>query len=270
MRTSLDFFLQLDRQSSTPLHLQLEEQIRDAIQENRLHGGVELPSTRVLAEELRVARGVVVESYAQLRVEGYLKVRQRGKTFVANLSQSGQSDYKPSPRQEAALAYDFHPGLPDLEGFPRTAWSRALRRAIMDLPSSGLAYGDLRGSAVLREGLAAHLARARGVVAEPNRLVMTHGFTQGLVLACGALRTLGVERIAVEDPCLPILRAIVQDAGIEAVPVSVDEHGMRTNEVEHQGVQAVLVTPGGCPRPRRTLNGGPPAPSAAIGSVLGE
>ncbi|MGA8744890.1 MAG: aminotransferase class I/II-fold pyridoxal phosphate-dependent enzyme [Solirubrobacterales bacterium] len=96
---------------------------------------------------------------------------------------------------------------------------------------------------MLREALAAHLGRARGAAAESDRLVVSQGFTQGLALVCGALRTLGVQSAAVEDPCLPIHRAIVQDAGIAVVPIPVDEHGMRTAELERLRVQAVLVAP---------------------------
>ncbi len=239
----MDFLVQVNRRSTAPLHTQLEGQIRDAIQEGRLRSGVELPSTRMLAQEIRVARGVVVESYAQLRAEGYLEVRRRGKTLVAQIATPGQDATQAPSSEGQSIAYDFHPGLPDLDGFPRVAWARAQRNAIKDLPGSALAYGDLRGAAALRESLAVHQARARGVVAESDRLAITQGFTQGLALLCEALRTLGVRSIAVEDPCLPIHRAIVQDAGIEAVPVPVDEDGIRAEELERHSVQAVLVTP---------------------------
>lgn len=238
----MDLFVQVDRSSTKPLHVQVESQIRDAIQGRRLRGGIQLPSTRTLAKELGVARGVVVESYAQLRAEGYLEVRQRGKTFIADVE-------TPAKRSPAALSntepirYDFHPGVPDLEAFPRSSWARALRNAIKDLPGQELAYGDLSGAWVLRETLALHLARARGVIADPDRLVVTQGFTQGLVLVCQALRARGVRRVATEDPCLPVHRAIIQDAGLRAVPVPVDEHGIQVEQLERHSFEAVLVTP---------------------------
>ena len=239
----MDLFVRLDRNSFSSLHVQLESQIREAIQRGRLSGGLELPSTRALAEQLGVARGVVVEGYAQLQAEGYLKVRRRGKTFVAHFATPGRGEIQASSSDANSVIHDFHPGLPDLDSFPRTPWARALRNAIKDLPGPALAYGDLRGAAVLREGLAAHLARARGVVAEPGRLVMAQGFTQGLALGCEALRTLGVRSLAVEDPCLPIHRVIVQEAGLNAVPIPVDEQGIRTDELEHHAAEAVLATP---------------------------
>ncbi len=149
------------------------------------------------------------------------EVRRRGKTFVAHFATPGRGEIQASSSDANSVIHDFHPGLPDLDSFPRTPWARALRNAIKDLPGPALAYGDLRGAAVLREGLAAYLARARGVVAEPGRLVMAQGFTQGLALGCEALRTLGARSLAVEDPCLPIHRVIVQEAGLNAVPIPV-------------------------------------------------
>jgi GntR family transcriptional regulator / MocR family aminotransferase len=239
----VDFLVQLKRGEGIPLHTQLESQIRDAIREDRLVAGLELPSTRMLAEELGVARGVVVETYAQLRAEGYLEVKPRGKTLVAEIATGRQATGGREPRRLKPISYDFHPGLPDLDGFPRAAWARSLRSALKDLPGASLGYGDHRGAALLREGLAEHLARARGALADPERLVVTPGFAAGLAMLCETFRGLGIDRVAVEDPCLPIHRAIIRDAGIDPVPIPVDRHGMRTEQLQGHAVQAVLVTP---------------------------
>jgi GntR family transcriptional regulator/MocR family aminotransferase len=240
----MDLLIKLARGSGSPsLHSQVEAQVRDAIRAGRLGPGVRLPSTRALAEELGVARGVVVESYAQLGAEGYLEIRRRGKTFVSAVAASGGAERATPSSGGGAIRYDFHPGVPDLGGFPRAAWARALRTAVRDVPGRELAYGDLRGAAVLREALAVHMGRARGAVASPDRIVVTQGFTQGLSLVCEALRRRGVRRIAVEEPCLPIHRAVAEAAGLTPIPVEVDEHGIRTEGLERLAVGGVLVTP---------------------------
>ena len=196
-----------------------------------------------MAKELGVARGVIVESYSQLQAEGYLEIRQRGKTYVGPAATPPQGGQGAKLKSGQAINFDFHPGLPDLNGFPRAPWARALHNVIKDLPGTELAYGDLRGSAVLRESLSAHLARARGLVIEPDRLVITQGFTQGLAFICEALRALGHRGVAVEDPCLPLHRKIVENAGLGAMPVPVDEHGLRTEELDKQPIKCVLLTP---------------------------
>jgi GntR family transcriptional regulator / MocR family aminotransferase len=62
---------------------QLEEQLRDDVAAGRLRPGEALPSTRALARDLGVSRGVVVEAYAQLAAEGLLVTRPGAATRVA-------------------------------------------------------------------------------------------------------------------------------------------------------------------------------------------
>src|SRR5260370_8293586 len=70
-----ELLLRLDRDGVQPLRSQLEAGIREAIRNGRLHGGERLPSSRELARELGVSRGLVQERYSQLLSEGYLTSR---------------------------------------------------------------------------------------------------------------------------------------------------------------------------------------------------
>ena len=78
----IELLVRLDRASSTPLHLQLERGLREAVRSGQLRPGTPLPSTRVLAGELAVARGVVSNAYTQLTAEGYLVSRRGSATRV--------------------------------------------------------------------------------------------------------------------------------------------------------------------------------------------
>ena len=77
-----ELLLRLDRRGAA-LRAQLEDQLRDAVRGGRLGPGAALPSSRALARELGVSRGVVVEAYAQLAAEGYLVARQGAPTRVS-------------------------------------------------------------------------------------------------------------------------------------------------------------------------------------------
>ncbi|MCW3022358.1 MAG: PLP-dependent aminotransferase family protein, partial [Conexibacter sp.] len=82
----LDLLVTIDRTGDRPLREQLEGQLRDGIRRGALHAGTPLPSTRALAAELRVSRGVVVEAYAQLVAEGFLVARPGAATRVASVA----------------------------------------------------------------------------------------------------------------------------------------------------------------------------------------
>jgi GntR family transcriptional regulator/MocR family aminotransferase len=221
----------------------LEAALRAAIRERRLAAGFRLPSTRALADDLALARGTVVEAYAQLQAEGYLTARKGSGTWVADLpvaAASAGSSVVARPRQPRFV---FNPGLPDLAAFPRAAWTAAARRGLRDASASTLAYGDARGRPELREALAEYVARARGAVADPESIVVCAGFVHGLSLLSRVLRARGVERMAMEDPCLWWHRDVVRAAGLQVVPVPVDERGARTDLLATSEAGAAFLAP---------------------------
>jgi GntR family transcriptional regulator/MocR family aminotransferase len=241
----MDLHVVLRRADGLSLREQLEAQLREGVRGGRLLPGTALPPSRALARELGVSRGVVVEAYAQLVAEGFLVARRGAGTSVAACVPGAAAAPAPRAAVTAAPAYDLRTGRPDLAAFPRAAWQAATARALRTAPDAALGYGDPRGAPALRAALAAHLGRARGVVADPGRteIVVTSGVTQGIGLVWRALRDRGVRRVAVEDPGWRTQRLSVEDAGLEAVPVAVDEGGIDVAAVRACGAEAVAVTP---------------------------
>ncbi len=234
--------MELDRDGELPLHEQIERSLREQIRSGRLVAGARLPSTRGLADELCVSRGVVSEAYGQLAAEGYLRMSQGAPVRVARTVRAALAR-PPARSLLGSFAYHFHPGLPDLAGFPREAWLRSLRAALRDSPLDSLGYGDPRGAPALRETLAGYLGRVRGADADPEHMLMCTGFMQGFSLLCRALRGRGVERIALEDPGWHVHRLIVEQAGMRVVPVPVDAGGICVEALTQTDASAVLVTP---------------------------
>jgi GntR family transcriptional regulator/MocR family aminotransferase len=233
--------LHLDLPSGRGRRVALEAGLRDAIRSGTLAPGEPLPPSRVLATELGMARGTVVEAYAQLVAEGYLRSRQGAGTQVAEAP-----GVMPRASEESArphLSADFRLGRPDLSSFPRLQWQRALARSLQVTPHLDLGPGDPRGSRQLREVLADYLGRVRGVLATPERIVVCSGFTQGLRLVCEALAGVGATEVALEDPCLPDHRATVLAAGLGIVPMQVDRDGAVPGVFAAGGASAVVLTP---------------------------
>jgi GntR family transcriptional regulator / MocR family aminotransferase len=237
-----EVLLELDRQRPEPLRVQLERGLRDAIRSGRLQPGERLPSSRELARELGVSRGLVLECYTQLQAEGYLTSRGGSATRVAPRAEA-PPEPPPRPRAQVRPSIDFRHGLPDLASFPRRDWAWAMREACRDVAAGELGYGNAWGSQALRVVLAAYLRRVRGAVAEPERIVICSGVQQGVNLVIRALAKRGVKRVAFEDPGHPDHRAGLELAGIEAVPVRVDHRGVDAEAVEASGAGAVVLTP---------------------------
>ncbi|MGH3273389.1 MAG: GntR family transcriptional regulator, partial [Streptosporangiaceae bacterium] len=142
-----ELLLQLDRGSGQPLRPQLEAGLRDTIRNGRLRGGERLPSSRGLASELCVSRGLVQECYNQLLAEGYLTSRVGSATRVAPGARPAPASPAPRPVPPPRLIADFRSGVPDLASFPRGDWVWATREACRSVATPDLDYGDPRGSA---------------------------------------------------------------------------------------------------------------------------
>ncbi len=205
--------------------------------------GARVPSTRDLARQVGVSRRIVVDAYAQLAAEGYLNLRQGARPRVSGAASRVVESGAVGGPTTARTRFDFRPSVPDVSTFPRASWLRSLRHAVTTVTDADLGYGDPRGVDELRWALADYLGRVRGVVADPENVVVTNGYTQGLGLVCRAIAATGAKRIAVEDPSNPEDGLIASRAGLEPVSVGVDDAGTRIDELERTDADAVVLTP---------------------------
>ena len=240
--TNSALLVALNRDAGIPLHRQIETTIRDAIRAGTLRRGALLPPTRVLAGDLGVSRGVVVDAYQQLTAEGYLTSRAGGYTEVA-VGPAAQPVTVDSGRP-APARIDLSYGRADVSSFPRSAWLRSIRGVLNDAPNE--LFGYLAGSGVpqLRNAITDYLNRVRGTVADPDRMVICTGYAQGIALLIRILAERGVRRLALEDPsscddALPSARA----AGLDVVGIPVDDTGIRVDLLRASGADAVILTP---------------------------
>jgi GntR family transcriptional regulator / MocR family aminotransferase len=239
----IELLLSVSRGGSRTLGGQIEDQLRRAIRHGALRPDARVPSTRDLARQLGVSRRVVVDAYAQLAAEGYLSLRQGARPHVsASAAVAGERQTTAAPVAHRAR-FDFRPSVPDVSTFPRAAWLRSLRHALATITDAELGYGDPRGVSGLRAALADYLGRVRGVVADPEHVIITNGYTQGLGLVCEALASAGATRIALEDPSNPEDAQIAARAGLEPVSISIDEAGTRIDELKQARADAVVLTP---------------------------
>jgi GntR family transcriptional regulator / MocR family aminotransferase len=237
-----ELLLSLQRNAPEPLRAQLERQLRTAIRSGRLAAGERLPSSRELAHELGLARGTVLECYAQLRAEGYLTARGGAATYISNAAQAAPEELA-AATPTRRLKVDFLPGRPDLTSFPRHDWLWALRTVMRTATREAYGYGDPRGNEQLRVVLAAYLRRVRGAVADPERIVVCSGITQALTLLFRVFAAEGAHAIAFEDPGHPDQLATARRTGLAALPVPVDAHGIDSAHLTTSQARAVLVTP---------------------------
>ena len=185
----------LDRSVPGSLAGQLSGGIRGLVVDGTLTRGDRLPSSRALARDLGVSRSVTEQAYEQLLAEGWLEARRGAGTFVAATGDgTGALPRRRPARAEPALVR-LDAGTPWIDPRHAAGWRRAWREVSTARPPRG--YDDPRGLPELRSLLADHVARTRGLVVDPDELVVTHGTTDGLRHVLAALPP---GSVALEDP----------------------------------------------------------------------
>ncbi|WP_137179382.1 PLP-dependent aminotransferase family protein [Roseomonas sp. AR75] len=243
----------IDRAGPVPLLRQIYLALRGAILSGVLPPGARLPPSRALAVDLGVARNSVVAAYEQLLAEGFVRGRVGAGTFVAaDLPDVPEPAPAPSPPREAPSeeALDLYGTAPFTTGRvaldQRTleVWRRLTLRHLRRPDPRLLGYSDPRGSAALRQAIAAYLRAARAVRCEPEQVVVTAGAQQALDLVLRVLIAPG-DAVWLEDPCYPAVQAALAAARARIVPVPVDAQGLdvAAGVAAAPGARLAYVTP---------------------------
>jgi GntR family transcriptional regulator/MocR family aminotransferase len=265
----------LDYETNVPLHHQLYEQMRGLILSGKLTAGKRLPSTRLLADSLGLARATVAEGYDRLSSEGYIHTVAKSGTFVSEalpeslLSSAPLTDAvavaaPPSEGFDRLSAYgravvgcdssfqrnyqeiNFGYGPPDLEFFPLEQWRRLLLAHLRKTDSKVFGYCvDYAGFSGLREAVANYLSRSRAVRCTPDQVVIVNGSQQALDLVVRVLLDRG-DYMAMENPGYFPMRLCALASGGNILPVPIDEQGMVVSMLPQspsKRIKMVYVTP---------------------------
>jgi GntR family transcriptional regulator/MocR family aminotransferase len=255
--------LHLELAGTGPVNQRLARALQRAVLEGRLAPGHRLPPTRELARTLGVSRGTVVDAYEQLAAEGFVHGRVGAGTFVAlragapasvpsraasaaplHLSawgrrvQSGAA-HRPSPLRRRPLRWNLEYGAPLALPALHVAWRRALARAADRADPD---YPPSHGHPALRAAVAGYLARRRGIVADPEDVLVVSGTQQAVALAAHLLVDPGSPAV-VEEPCYQGTRHVLRALGARLVALPVDDDGLLTARLPAGGARLAVVTP---------------------------
>jgi len=236
----------VERGVDEPLHRQVYRELVQLILSGRLRPGARLPSSRMLADELGVARNTVLLALEQLLSEGYVETRRGAGSYVSgelpDRSPQRLRSHAPQPGRRPRLARRarslvvpanrplptrglLRPGEPDWAGFPLALWSRLLAESWRAPARAMLLGDDPAGHPPLRAAIAEYLAAARGVGATAEHVVIVSGIRQALAIAARLLLDVG-DPVWLENPGYPGLRGPLVAAAAKLVPVDVDSEGL--------------------------------------------
>ena len=266
-RTSTVFALRLELEDAPGrLSHRLSAALVRAIAAGQLVDGDTAPPTRAVAENLRIARSVVVEAYEELIAAGFLVARPGSATRVGqgSVAAARAGAFSSAPALPARVSesggevsrvpYNLLPGFPDTSLINRQDWNRSWRSAAantLDDPARLVAPLSLSprltdqpassSVAALRVQLADQLRQSRGMAVDPADVFIFPGVNAAIGTISAAVRK-PRHTLAFEDPGYPAGRRAFVAGGSTVRPVAVDDQGLIVDHLDRRDY-GVYVTP---------------------------
>ncbi len=247
--------IELDRAASTPLYLQISQQLREQIRSGELAAGVRLPPERRLAAMLGVNRTTIVNAYRELAADGLVAGHVgRGTIVVGNgadrsFSQPVSVDMPweqlftsttevmntPLLRDTRIVSarsdvISFATGIPAPELYPIDTIRGLLNSALNDEGQSLLQYCPIEGYQPLRETLASWTGGTERTI-DASEILVAAGSQQGLYLLASTMIEPG-DLVAIESPSYLGALQVFRAAGARLLSIPVDQDGMRVELLE--------------------------------------
>ena len=232
-----------DSQSESPLYEQIYQYIKNEIRQGKLEAGSRLPSTRILARNLRLSRSTTQMAYDQLLSEGYIEALPCKGYFVCKIEElvevrqkGGGSFVEPGDTGKDRYQVDFSPRGIDLDSFPFNTWRKISRNTLVDDNKEMFAAGDPQGERALRTAIGDYLHSARG-----EQILIGAGSEYLLMLLSQILGN--GRKIAMENPTYKQAYRVLKGEGYPVIPVDMDRYGMDVQRLSRSSADVAYVMP---------------------------
>lgn len=237
-----------DNQSDSPLYEQIYQYIKNEIRQGKLEAGSRLPSTRILARNLRLSRSTTQMAYDQLLSEGYIEALPCKGYFVCKIEElvevrqkGGGSFVEKGDTAGDRYEVDFSPRGIDLDSFPFNTWRKISRNTLVDDNREMFAAGDPQGERALRTAIGDYLHSARGVDCRPEQILIGAGSEYLLMLLSQILGN--GRKIAMENPTYKQAYRVLKGEGYPVIPVDMDRYGMDVERLARSSADVAYVMP---------------------------
>ena len=248
-----ELMIPLDTKSITPLYQQIEEYLKQEIQEGRLVAGMRLPSSRALSANLLVSRSTIETAYDQLVAEGYIEPVAYKGYYVCEIEgiyfQKAEYTKQNNPekteikqrRKLQKYRYDFALNGIAPESFPTHTWKQLAKQVLSDSTEEIFAQGNPYGEDSFREAITEYLYHARGVKCEKSQILVGAGNDYLLMVLATLFE--GDKKVAMENPTYLSAWYDLKHTGCSVCTVKSDEMGICIEELEKTGADVVYVMP---------------------------
>lgn len=237
----------LDKRGNKTMYEYLYELIKEDIADGKLKADEKLPSKRGLSQHLQISVKTVENAYEQLLLEGYIRSEEKRGYYVNKIAvvTGGAPGYAaPVKRfQEETYLADFDLTANNIryDRFLFATWAKVMRETLTDYNTSLLKTVPFNGVLQLREAIADHLNRYRGMQVSADHIIIGAGTEY---LYNRLLQLLGPDvKFGVENPGYRKITKIYDENGVDWDYVNIDDKGMKVDELRMKDINVAHVSP---------------------------
>ncbi|EOO98471.1 GntR family transcriptional regulator [Bacillus cereus MC118] len=235
----------LRKESNIPYYQQIYMQIVERIQSGMLSHGDYLPSLRSMADDLQISLLTVRKAYKKLETKDYIRIEQGKGAYIHKRI---RKDFKPIPYQwqqtksinvmrsqyvmnQHRKYFDFSQAILYPRLLPNPFLSDEMLKLLNKDQMILATYGPVQGDKELRVEITNYLKEHQQLVIDPSQLLITSGAQQGIDLIAQTLLKPG-DLVLVESPCYGAALDVFVNKGVQIIPVSLDNNGIRSDLID--------------------------------------
>lgn len=243
-------FSSLNLNSEEKIHIQIENHIKNEINNGLLQKGSKLPSTREVSKVLSISRNSVITAYENLEEEGIIESLKGRGTFVKANSKLQKGDLTINwedmingygklceeldivktelPWKKGMIS--FKSIAPDGSLFDLEEFKRSFLNAFSLEGDKLLNYGYAKGYKPLIEYIKKYM-KNKGVSLEGRDVLITNGFTEGFDILLSTL-TIDGDKVACEEPTHNTAIKMMKTHNLDIKPVKMNKDGIDIESLE--------------------------------------
>lgn len=230
------------------LYKKLYENIRNDINLGVLRCADKMPSKRALANNLGVSIVTVEKAYEQLISEGYLYTIPQKGYYISKIEHVNKVNRTKKQcmnicksNDKEKYEFDFSSNMIERKCFPFSTWAKVMRETISMKENELLISSPCNGIYELRRAIAKHLEEFRGMVVDPDQIVVGAG-TEYLYNIL--IQLIGNDKkYSLENPGYKKIKKIYEMNSVECCLLDMDECGIRMDELTDACVDVIHISP---------------------------
>ena len=234
--------------SDTPLYEQVYKHIKSDIISGILSPGEKLPSKRSFARNNGISTITIQNAYDQLISEGYVFTVPKKGYYVANINEMSRVPAGTSikldikiPEKPAKFRFDLSNNKINPDNFPFSIWAKLLRETMSERSRELMEVSPTGGIYELRAAIADYLKSFRGMLVDPDQIVIGAGteYLYGLLI-----QILGKnKKYCIENPGYKKLAQIYKQYHVECGFADIDDSGISVDSLHKSGADIAHISP---------------------------